>query len=239
MNLHNNQSYLDKLAEQTAKNKTAVRGFVIAIIVLAGGFYAYKAQRERYEDKAQIAFFDGEKAYQDAIAAVTPKEDPKDKKDAKTPPPAPTKKPETAQAEEKLKQVLKDYPDSNASAHAALTLSDIYADKDQTAEAVTVLETRLQNGSMSDLLLGLLTLRLSSLLEQTKHCDKALTVLEKLSTAKGNTEFKPEALMRQALCQEELGHNDKAKEIYQKLSTEFSDTQQGQQAQKYLNLGAS
>ena len=47
-------------------------------------------------------------------------------------------------------------------------------------------------------------------------------------------ELKPEALLRQALCEETLGQTDKAKQSYQKLATEFADSSQGQQAQKYL-----
>src|SRR6185312_45858 len=99
-------SYIDKLAEQSAKNRLAVRGFFIVVLLGAGGYYALRAHTEKYENKAQNAYFDGEKSYQEALAAIAPKQPAPDKnaKNEKKPPELAVdpKKADTAQAETKL-----------------------------------------------------------------------------------------------------------------------------------------
>jgi predicted negative regulator of RcsB-dependent stress response len=227
------QSFFDQLTMQASKNKTALTGLFVIILVGTGGYYAYKMQKEKYEEKAQIAYFEAEKTYKMAEETANPlPKDPKAKPKEET-----AKKPvDTKETEEKLQAVVRDYPDSVASFQASLMLAQIHMDANQLTKAIEDLEVKANQKSPSDLVGAILLLKLSSFYDQNKQCDKALPILEKLVSQSGAEEFKPEALLREGLCNETLGKNDKAKEIYQKLSTEFSDTQQGQQASKYLKL---
>jgi TolA-binding protein len=217
-------SYFDKLAEQTSKNKTAILGLIVFAIVIAAVYVIYDYQKTKKEEAAQTAYYDAERL----LNVDIPKADAK-----KNEKPAPV---DTTQTEQKLKELMKEYPNTNAAFQSALLLGQIYSQQNKPAQAIEVLESKANEKSHSDLIDAILILKLSSLYEQNKQCDKAVSVLDKIAKQSETMEFKPEALLRQALCQETLGQKDKAKDTYQKLSTEFSDTEQGQQAAKYLKL---
>lgn len=216
-------SLIDQVNHFVNQNKTAVIGLVVLIVVGFGGYSIYSSYNHKYEDKAQSAFFEAERLY--AVTQPAPTADGK---------PADTSKVDTAQVEEKLTGVLTEFPKSKASSQAAILMADIQLKKNDTAKAIGVLEKGYSNFS-GHLIDSMLALKLSGVYEQNSQCDKALPVLVKVYNSKV-AELKPEALLRQALCEETLGQTDKAKQSYQKLATEFADTSQGQQAQKYLKI---
>lgn len=216
------QSIFEKVNTTINKNQTPVLGFIILVLVVFGGITVYNTYNQTFEDKAQTAFFEAER-----LRAENNK--PADTKDAKVAVPA-----NTAQIEEKLNSVINDYPKSKAGLQASALLADIQLEKKDSAKAIQTLE-RGYSQFTGHLLDSLLALKLSGLYEQNKQCDKALPVLAKIYNSKV-AELKPEALLRQALCEETLGQKDKAKQSYQKLATEYSDSSQGQQAQKFLKI---
>jgi predicted negative regulator of RcsB-dependent stress response len=220
-------SIFEKTNRTIDQNKTAISGLVILLLVGFGGYTAYSAYTQKFEDKAQSAFFEAERLYASSQPA---KEDPKDPK-AKVTPPVNV---DTTQVEAKLNSVIADYPKSKAGIQASILIADINLQKKDSAKAIRALE-RSYSEFQGHLIDSLMALKLSGLYEQNKQCDKALPVLEKVYNSQV-PELKPEALLRQALCEETLGQNDKAKQSYQKLATEYSDSSQGQQAQKFLKI---
>lgn len=220
-------SLLDRANEQIDRNKTAGIGLLVLILVVFGGYTTYTNFQQKHEDKAQSEYFEAERLF---AANQGAKEFTEDKK-AKT---APAVNVDTTQVEQKLNDVIIEYPKTKAAIQAAMMMADIQVEKKDTAKAIAVLENSFKNYS-GELIDSMMALKLSSLYEQNKQCDKALPVLDKVYNAEV-TELKPEALLRKALCEESLGNADQAKLSYQKLATEFSDTNQGQQAQKYLKI---
>jgi len=214
-------SLIDKANHFIDQNKTVVIGLVVLVVAVFGGYSIYSTYNHKYEDKAQSAFFEAERLY--AVSQLAPTAD-----GAKVD----TSKVDTTQAEEKLTDVITEFPKSKASSQAAILMADIQLKKNDTAKAIGVLEKGFSNFS-GHLIDSMLALKLSGVYEQNSQCDKALPVLVKVYNSKV-AELKPEALLRQALCEETLGQTDKAKQSYQKLATEFADSSQGQQAQKYL-----
>jgi len=223
-----NLSLMDKTTQQIDKNKTAGIGLLVLILTIFGGYTAYSSYQQKYEDKAQSAYFEAERLYaaNQGAKEFTKKETPK--KDA------PETNVDTTQIEQKLNSVMEEYPKSKAAIQSAILMADIHIEKKNVPQAISTLEKSFASFS-GELIDSMMALKLSSLYEQNKQCDKALPVLEKIFNSEV-TELKPEALLREALCEESLGNMDKAKQSYQKLSTEFSDTNQGQQAQKYLKI---
>jgi predicted negative regulator of RcsB-dependent stress response len=224
----NQISLIDKANRTIDQNKTAFAGLLILLLVGFASYTAYTAYSQRFEDKAQSAFFEAERLY---AASQPPKETAKDAKNVKPTTPAPV---DTTQVEEKLNSVITDYPKSNAGMQASILIADIHLQKNDSAKAIQTLERSFSNFS-GRLIDSLMALKLSGLYEQNKQCDKALPVLDKVYNSKV-LELKPEALLREALCEETLGQKDKAKQSYQKLATEYSDSSQGQQAQKFLKI---
>jgi predicted negative regulator of RcsB-dependent stress response len=220
-----NASLVDKANQTIDQNKTAVLGLTILLLAGFAGYTAYTAYDQKFEEKAQSAFFEAESLY----AASQP---PKEKDPTKKETPAPTV--DTAKVEEKLNSVINDYPKSKAGIQASMLIADIHVKNNDSTKAIQTLERGFSEFS-GHLIDSLLALKLSGLYEQNKQCDKALPVLEKIYNSKV-TELKPEALLRTALCEETLGQKDKAKTSYQKLATEYSDSSQGQQAQKFLKI---
>ena len=222
-----NTSLVDKMNQFINKNSTAVLGLLVIIAVGFGAYSVLSSYNQKYEEKAQTVFFEAERLHNANQGA---KEFTKENSKADAPP----VNVDTAQVEQKLNSLIEEFPKSKASIQAALLMSDIYLDKKDSAKALETLEKSFSkfNGRLLDSLLGL---KLSGLYEQNNQCDKALPVLEKVYNSKVE-ELRPEALLRQALCEEVLGQADKAKQTYQKLATEHSDTNQGQQAQKYLKI---
>lgn len=220
-------SLMDKANSQVNKNKTAIIGFLVLILAVFGGYQIYAAQKTKYEEKAQSAFFEAERLH---AANQGAKEFTKEnsKKDA------PPVNVDTTQVEQKLNSVIEEFPKSTAASQAALLIADIQIEKKDSTKAISTLEKSFSNYS-GHLIDSLVALKLSSLYEQNSQCDKALPVLAEIFNSKV-TELKPEALLRQALCEETLGQTDKAKQSYQKLATEYADSAQGQQAQKYLKI---
>lgn len=216
-------SLLDKASHSIDKNKTATVGLLVLILAVFGAYTAYSSYQQKYEDKAQAAFFEAERLY-----AVSQGSKAHPEKDA-----APTNV-DTTQVEEKLNSVINEFPKSAAAVQASVLMADIELEKKDSTKAIATLEKSFEsfNGHLID---SLMALKLSSLYEQNKQCDKAIPVLEKIYNSEVK-ELRPEALLRQALCEETLGQAEKAKQSYQKLATEYSDTNQGQQAQKYLKI---
>lgn len=222
-----NTSFFEKVYVQTSKNKTAILGAVVLIVAIVAIYGIYSFQKSKNEELAQTAFYNAEKILktdqQKKSATVTKKDE----------------KPvivDTANAEEALKKVIEDYPETNAAFQAALLLSGLYSEKNLNKEAIDILSLKIKNLSESTLLNGVAMLKLSYLYEKNKQYDEAIKALDKIITSPQYSEFKPEALLKQALCYESLNQKDKAKEIYEKISLEYSETVQGQQAVKYLSL---
>lgn len=220
-------SLIDKANDQINKNKTAVIGLLVLVLAGFGSYAAYDSYKQKYEEKAQTALFEAERlhAANQGAKAFTKENSAKD---------APPVNVDTTQVESKLNHVISEFPKSTAAKQASLLMADIQLDKKDSAKAISTLEQGFSqfSGHLVDALLGL---KLSGLYEQNKQCDKALSVLQEVANSK-IAEAKPEALLRQALCEETLGQTDKAKQTYQKLATEFADSSQGQQAQKYLKI---
>lgn len=217
-------SFVDLANDHIQRNKTALIGLVILLLAGFGSYAAYDAYKNKYEEEAQSAFFEAEKLHvtNQGAKAFT---DTNKKEQSPV---------DTSQVEAKLNAVMEEYPKSTAAKQAALLGADIYISKKENDRAIAILEKSFANfsGHLAD---SLVALKLSNLYEQNKQCDKALPILQEVYNSK-TPELKPEILLRQALCEESLGQTDKAKQSYQKLATEFSDSSQGQQAQKYLKV---
>ena len=220
-------SLFEKVNRTIDQNKTAVLGLLILILAGFAGITAYSAYTQKFEEKAQSAFFEAERlhAANQGAKEFTKNGATKD---------APPVNVDTTQVEEKLNNVMNDYPKSKAGIQAAVLMADIQLEKKDSVKAIQTLERSYSNFS-GHLIDSLMALKLSGLYEQNKQCDKAITVLDKIYNSKV-AELKPEALLRIALCEEMLGQKDKAKQSYQKLATEHSDSTQGQQAQKFLKI---
>ncbi len=220
-------SLIDKVNNQINKNKTVVIGFLVLVLAGFGGYSIYSTYNHKYEEKAQSAFFEAERLHAANQVAAQPTKN----QNSKDVPPANV---DTTQVEEKLTSLIIEFPKSRASVQASILFADILLQKKDSAKAIGVLEKEFSSYS-GHLLDSMLALKLSGVYEQNSQCDKALPVLEKIYKSKVS-ELKPEVLLRTALCEETLGQTDKAKQSYQKLATEFSDTSQGQQAQKFLKI---
>lgn len=221
------KSLFDQANEQINKNKTAVIGLVVLMFAGLASYVGYGEYKIKYEEKAQTAFFEAERlhAANQGAKEFTKSQTAKD---------APPVNVDTTQVEQKLNSVIEEYPKSTASAQASILMADILLEKKEDQRAIIALERGYSNFS-GNLVHSVLALKLSNVYEKNNQCDKALPVLENVYNSKF-AELKPEALLRRALCEETLGQKDKAQQSYQKLSSEFSDTSQGQQAQKYLKI---
>ncbi len=218
-------SLIDTAVEQINKNKTALIGFLVLVLAAFGGYATYDAYKNQYEEKAQSALFEAEKLYAANQGAKAFAQDNKKETSPSV---------DTTQIEDKLNSVIEEFPKSTAAKQASLLSAEILLSKKDTQKAISALEKGFSNysGHLAD---SILALKLSNLYEQNNQCDKAIPVLETVFKSK-TAELKPEILLRQALCEETLGQVDKAKQSFQKLATEFSDSSQGQQAQKYLKV---
>jgi len=222
--IRQNISISEQIAEQVHKNRTPILGFIVLVLVVIASYSIYNNYHEKYETEAQAVLFEAERLFNANLsmgefAKETSKE--------------PTKV-DTTQVEEKLSSIVNEFPKTKARMQASTLLAQIYLNNGDNSKAVEVLEQSFQHFS-GDLIDTLVGLKLTNLYEKNKQCDKALPVLEKL-TKSDVQEFKPEAILRQGLCEEILGNAEKAKQSFQKLATEYGDTVQGQQAQKYLKI---
>lgn len=221
------KTLIDSVNQQITKNKTAFIGFIVLIVAGFGSYAAYQNYNQKYEDKAQTELFQAERLHAANQGAKNFTKENSDKN-------APPVNIDTTQVEQKLNSVIEEFPKSLAAKQASLLIADIQLEKKDSTKAILALEKGFSNfkGHLVD---SMLALKLSNAYEQNSQCDKALPVLEKVYNSK-IAELKPEALLRQALCEETLGQTEKAKQSYQKLATEFADTNQGQQALKYLKV---
>ncbi len=218
-------SIFDKIIGIAFKNKNILLALIIAIALGSGGYYAWSLSVAKKEEKAMEQYALGEKLYQAGSSlAQSLVNDPK-----QTPP-----KVDNSQAANHFNQVLKDFPGTKASYLAAIRLSDVYASQNDFIKTTEVLEPIVQSANGKNLIVGMIALKLSGLYEKQQQCEKAVPVLQKL--VDHQNQLKPEAYLRLGLCFENLNQKDKAVEVYQKLTQEFSDSTQGQQAQKYLKL---
>lgn len=211
----------DQIGELIHKNRTPILGFIILVLVVIASWSIYGNYQEKYEAEAQAALFEAERLYRaNAEMGEFVKES--------------ATKVDTKQVEEKLTEVVLEFPKSKARMQASTLLGQIYIDRGELSKATDTLEESFKHFS-GDLIDTLVGLKLTSLYENNQQCDKALPILNKL-TKSDVKEFKPETILRQGLCEEMVGNIEKAKQSFQKLATEFGDTVQGQQAQKYLKI---
>lgn len=223
-----NPSFLEQLAALSQKYSKAILGFLVLLIVIGASLLINSYYTEMYESKAAEELFKAEVLHNANLAMKRSVGDLKKEGESVTV--------DVTQVAEKLNHVIQEYPKSTAALQAAITLSDLYYEKKETQKALDVLESSIKNNSSNKSVIAQsLRLKLSNYLERSGDCQKALDTLKPVTDTK-NSFFKPEALLRSGLCYESLGNNDKAKEVYQKLATEHLDTNQGQQAQKYLKL---
>lgn len=210
------------------KYKTQAAVFLGLVVIASSLFYGWDFFRTKKENQALDSYSEGEKLY---LATLGAEEFTASKNTS-----AEKTQVDASPAINKFENVIQNFPGTRAHFLSAFRLSEIYLKQNNLEKSETILEPVYSQGSLKDMMVTMLALRLTGVYERNKKCDKAVPVLEKIAAETPFSSFKPESLMRLALCQEQLGQSEKAVETYKRLSKEHPESGQGKQAQKFLKI---
>ena len=83
---------------------------------------------------------------------------------------------------------------------------------------------------------GLAQIMLGTVIEAQGRCEAALKHWEAVLAGQKMNVLHSEALLKKALCLENLAKVDEAREVYQRLQKDFAKSTAGQKAKSYLRL---
>lgn len=220
----------------------------IALIILAGlgygGWEYYQvSQTKKWGDELFLITHKAEKKKEDldkqfAEQNKPSKLDSNSKKEAKkdaTPVAQQIKNPETLEKEfgailGDLEKFVVAHNKDRQGLMAALEYSKLAKEYQADAKAQAILEKVSVQPKNEDPLSSIYFLSLGDLLSKQGTCDAAQSLWSKVSFSP----LKPEAVLREALCQETKGNEAKAEELYKLLEKDHKDSRAAQQAKKFL-----
>ncbi len=201
--------------DQISKIKRELIIGVLIIFVAGLGFAIYGHLEEKKEYTASQEYFAITKNWKNTEKPVENLND------------------ESARAQ--LEAFLDKHKSTSSAISAAVLLADHYSSKDNEEKALSVLEKNAV-GSPKSFVDALYLYRKSISLERLGKCDTAITVLDKLISAKHAIYLQADARLQKALCLEQVGKVEEAKVEYENVSKNFADTEAGKNAKKYLRL---
>jgi predicted negative regulator of RcsB-dependent stress response len=127
------------------------------------------------------------------------------------------------------------YKNTSTALSAAVLLADYYNAEKNNEKALAVLEKN--SPSKADSFVSALYLyRKAIALEKLGKCDQAIKELEPVISSKKTSFITADARLQKALCLEQVGKKEEAKTEYEVISKDFSETEAGRNARKYLRL---
>lgn len=120
----------------------------------------------------------------------------------------------------------------NATAEAALTLSEIYEEYKQPEKGAEIISQVLKDWSQTGLVTQVLQMRAGDLLASTNSCDKAVEYWQKIATGEGF--MSEQAQLKLGVCFQEIGRLEEAKTWFTKLSEKSPNSTEGFNAKRYL-----
>ncbi len=249
MSQQKNEWDILEFASQTSKvienNFKLVVG-AFAALIIAASVWSYMNSVAR--DKEMQAFnelYKITKVYQkkkaDFAEAKEAKEKPKDKKgDSKEEP----KKDLVAatgditkdypQVVPELQAFIEARPHRNATAEAALTLSEIYSEYDQDAKGAEVLAKVLKDWDEKNVLFTVMQMRAGDLWASMENCEKAVNHWQVVASSESFVAR--QAQLKLGVCLQEIGRLDEARIWFEKIKDKDPNSSEGFSAKRYLRF---
>ena len=125
---------------------------------------------------------------------------------------------------------------SRAGVMAALELAELFVEYNKFTEAEAQLESIASQFNKDAFVGSLLQMRLAQIYTHNKKCDKAIGLYENILKLAESKHLHAEALLKMALCQDDLGKKQEAISNLERIEKEFSGTSSAENAAKYLRF---
>lgn len=215
-----------------------------ALIIIASSLWAYKKSVDRQRETAAFSeLFEITKEYETIKTKFADAQEPADpKKDEKgNPLEAPAKQKPSGDLGKDygsvvpdLEQFLDSAEGRNASAEAALILSEIYEEYGQPLKGAEALSKVAKKLKHQNILHEVVSMRAGDLWATEKNCDKALTFWAPLAEKSGF--ISEPAQLKMGVCLQEVGRLDEAKKWFEKLRANSPNSVEGFNAKRYLRF---
>ena len=221
------------------KNFKAILG-VFAVAVIAGSAFVMmknsqaSAEKESFDKLFAVTkvYFEKKADFAKADAPADKNKKPADKKEEMPAKATGDLDKDYGEVVAKLETFLKSNKGTNASAEAALILSDIYSEYKKPDQAAAVLENTIKASSGSGLLFEIMSLRAGDLSAMT-DCNKAVTYWQKI--ANSQSFVAQQARLKLGICFQQLGRISEAKTWLSKVMEEApEDSTESFNASRYL-----
>lgn len=226
----------EKIEKWVLNNAKLLVGVFIGVLVVSFVYGAYEILSQQKEDSAHEAYFEVEAALEKKQQALLEAETKKGEKA-----PAKDKNPELLKAElgenvTQLEQFIKDNSNTSAARIATVHLADLYVEYKDWSSATTLLENSFAKTSENDLFYGLIGSQLGLAYSDSKQCEKAIAVYDKIVSAKAQKHIHAQALLKKGVCLMTLNQLDKAESVFRQAKAEFPDEVSGQSALAFERL---
>ena len=236
----------ESLLKWLQKNVIAV--FAVLGIGLAGALGAsiYGWWQTEKEQKAQEAFFRVEKDYKDTrsnfekakatqATALKDKKKKRDKTSTEGLPSGDLEK-DYGKVLSRLEVVEKKHAGSSAAHLASLLSARILVEYKEFQRAEKSLLGSAEKKTSSKFLQALVQVMLGTVIEAQGRCEVAVTHWQSVLAMESVGYLHAEALLRQALCFENLSKTSQARDLYQRIQRDHAKSSAGQKAKTYLRL---
>ncbi len=214
-----------------------------AVIIIASSLWAYKKSVDRQREAAAFSeLFEITKEYEKIKAKFSAAQDPanaKNEKGNELNVPADLKPSgdldkDYGSVVPDLEQFLNSAEGRNATAEAALVLSEIYEEYGQPLKGAEALAKVAQELKHQNILHEVVSMRAGDLWATEKNCDKALTFWAPLAEKSGF--ISEPAQLKMGVCLQEVGRLDEAKKWFEKLRANSPNSVEGFNAKRYLRF---
>lgn len=134
----------------------------------------------------------------------------------------------------KLEAFIQENKGYNASAEAALTLSELYSDYAMAEKGAEVLTKVLGDWSKKNVVFDVMQMRSGDLLASADKCDKAIEHWQKVATKESFV--KSQAQLKMGVCLQKLGRIDEAKTWFEKINSDDPNSTEGFNAKRYIRF---
>ena len=229
--------------------REVVVALAVLFVVTGIGYSAYEVLSKRSDVKAAQALFAVESEYLEKKkafkAAASGEGDALAGKEAAKEKSAAGKKPTTTAPSgdlnadygpsvQGLENVMREYAQAPAGTQAAILLAELQLEYKQPEKAVATLDQALVHRRSDEMLFAIGHLLRGTALAEKGDCQQAISAWGKVAESKENAFLRPEALLKSAVCHENLNQTDEAQRLYKRVSEEFPESGAAQTAKTML-----
>lgn len=221
----------EKILQLVIKNKNAIVGSLIAVVVVLIGYGVMNNLRTEANKKAADAFYEIQKKYESMVELKKPTAP-----DEKVPEP---KKLTAEQSDELLNVFRLAFEEHNGTPKAGFALIDmvfILKENNFTDEAIALSEEYLKDINTNSMAYAMALMQLGSLQMEKIDYKKAIETFSKVESLDSADFLKGEAMIKKGLCYQALNQIDQAKDVFSQASEKYPDSEYGESAKKYLRV---